>query len=126
MKTMGTRIQEMRTKCNMTQEELGDKLGVLRQTIGKWEAGDVQNIKRSYIAKMADMFHCDPVWLMGFDGAPEVGLTYTAPDKESVMVTVDHMPIVGENSLRAKLYQAAVRVRTENLQTAIEVLESLS
>ena len=126
MKTMGKRIQEKRTEIGMSQEELGNQLGVLRQTIGKWENGDVLNIKRSYIQKMADIFDCDPVWLMGFEDSARVDLTYTAEDKEPVVVTVDKHPIIGESSLRAKLYQAALKVRPENIETAIELLKSLS
>lgn len=125
MKTMGKRIHEMRTKKGMSQEELGEKLGVLRQTIGKWENGDVANIKRSAIAKMAELFNCDPVWLMGYDGAQTVNLTYSADGHETVTTEVDATPIIGESSLRVKILQEAAKVRQENLQAAIDILKSL-
>lgn len=36
----GKRIQELRKKCNLSQEELADKIGVARQTISKWELNE--------------------------------------------------------------------------------------
>lgn len=36
----GKRIQELRKKSNLSQEELSDKVGVARQTISKWELNE--------------------------------------------------------------------------------------
>ena len=36
--TLGQRIQHHRTKLNLSQEALGEKLGVTRQAVHKWEA----------------------------------------------------------------------------------------
>ena len=125
MMKMASRIKEMRTSHNMSQEELGEKLGVLRQTISSWESGNVANIKRSYIAQMADLFECDPVWLMGFESAQQVSLTYSAEGHEPIEVQVDKKPIIGETAKRAALYKAALGVKVENLDIAIELLNSL-
>ena len=35
--TLGQNILKMRKKCGLSQEELGDKVGVTRQTISNWE-----------------------------------------------------------------------------------------
>ena len=125
MKTMGRRIQEKRIETGLSQEDLGKRLGVLRQTIGKWESGDVQNIKRSYIAKMAEIFHCDPVWLMGFEDAPKVDLKYSAPGQEDIVVEVDKAPIMGDSSLLVRLYEYATRLHGVKLAVAVDVLKSL-
>ena len=37
---LGERIAELRKKTGMTQEELAEKVGVVRQTISKWELGE--------------------------------------------------------------------------------------
>lgn len=46
--SLGKRIQEARKKCNITQEELAEKLGVTRQSISRWESDvvypDMENI----------------------------------------------------------------------------------
>ena len=35
--TLGQRIQELRRGLNLSQEELGERMGVSRQAISKWE-----------------------------------------------------------------------------------------
>ena len=35
--TLGQRIQELRKQNNLSQEALGEKLGVSRQAISRWE-----------------------------------------------------------------------------------------
>lgn len=125
MKEMGKRIKTKRVECGMTLEELGEKLGVQRQAVSKWEHGEVEYIKRSHIAKMAEIFGCNPAWLMGFDNAP-VTLTYSAPGREPVMADVDDVPIIGaEATSRAALYQAAMLVKEANIPVAIQLLKSL-
>ena len=126
MSIIGDRIHQKRTECGMTLEELGEKLGVQRQAVSKWEKGEVQNIKRSYIAKMAEMFHCSPVWLMGFDDSEEVQLIYNAKGKEPITAIVDtREPIIGESNKRAQLYKVALDIKPENLDVAIQILKSL-
>lgn len=125
MKKMGKRIQAAREDCRMTQEELGQKLGVSRQTICKWENGEVAAIKRSYVQQMADIFGCSPQWLFGFDQPTDVELTYRAPGEEPVTVTVDKHPIIGETSLRVKILQEAAKIKPENLEAAIDIIKSL-
>ena len=67
MKTMAARIHQKRLENNLTMEQLGEKLGVGKSTINKWEKARVEDIKRPYINKMAEIFRCDPAWLMGLD-----------------------------------------------------------
>lgn len=64
---MGDRIRELRKEHNMTQDELGKSLGVGRSAILKYEKGEVENLPRSTIAKMATIFGVSPAYLMCFD-----------------------------------------------------------
>ena len=125
MREMGRRIQLKRKECGLTQAELGHRLGVSRQTISSWEAGNVGHFDRSFVAKMADIFHCNASWLMAMDNTTAT-LTYEAEGREPVRLTVDQTPIMGESALRAKLYQAAIEVAPNNLVVAIELLKSLA
>ena len=65
--TMGERIKYLRESVGMTQDELGEKIGVQKSAIVKYEKGKVENIKRSSIKTMADIFGVSPCYLMGFD-----------------------------------------------------------
>lgn len=126
MSVMGNRIRQKRVENNMSMEELGKKLGVHRAAIGKWENGDVDNIKRTSIEKMSRLFGVSPSWLMGYDDPTNVSLSYTAPNSEPVKVKPDHSPIIGKTSDRAKLYEAAANVADENIAVALKVLLSLA
>ena len=44
--TTGERIKMLRKEHNLTQEELGAKIGVQKAAIQKYEKGTVKNIKR--------------------------------------------------------------------------------
>ena len=50
-----------------TQEELGEKLGLQKSAIAKYENGRVKNIKRSVIARMAQVLDCSPSYLFGWN-----------------------------------------------------------
>ena len=129
MKTMGKRIAQKRDEYRMTCEELGAKLGVTKSTVSKWERGEVENVKRSHIAKMADIFHVTPEWLMGFENAKDVKVVYSADGHEPVEALVEvSKPILGreaEMAKRALLYKVALDVKPENLQAAIDILKAL-
>ena len=66
---MAKRIKECRLKYGLTQEELADKLGLKKSAIAKYENGRVENIKRTTIEEMANIFECSPSYLMGWDDA---------------------------------------------------------
>lgn len=65
--TMGERIYELRTAHKMSMEELGRYLGVGRSAIFKYEKGEVENLPRSTIEKMAILFGVSPSYIMCFD-----------------------------------------------------------
>lgn len=65
--TMGDRIYDLRKQRGMTQSELASILGVGRSAVLKYEKGEVENIPRSTIAKMATVFGVSPAYLMCFD-----------------------------------------------------------
>ena len=127
MKNMGKRIEQSRENKHLSQRELGEKLNppVTRQTISRWEAGDIGTIKRSYVDQVARILNVDPVWLMGYEDSPEVSLTYEAPGKESVRLIADHKPIMGTESKIVELYNLVLAIKPENMDIAIKLLKTL-
>jgi transcriptional regulator with XRE-family HTH domain len=55
MKT-GELIKYHRKRLDMTQEELGAKLGVNKAAVQKWESGAVRNIKKDNLKELARLF----------------------------------------------------------------------
>ncbi|MFS1351427.1 helix-turn-helix domain-containing protein [Enterococcus faecium] len=51
---MGERIKRLRLERNLTQEELGNRFGLKRAAINKYEKGNVENMKRTVIEEMSN------------------------------------------------------------------------
>jgi transcriptional regulator with XRE-family HTH domain len=64
---MGERIYALRKKNDMTQSDLAKQLGVGRSAVLKYEKGEVENLPRSTIEKMAIIFGVSPAYIMCFD-----------------------------------------------------------
>lgn len=67
--TTGERIRQLRIEHQMTQEELGAKVGVQKAAIYKYENGLVVNLKRSILEKLALVLDTTPTYLMGMEDA---------------------------------------------------------
>ena len=65
--TTGERIRQLRIEKDMTQEMLGEKIGVKKAAIYKYENGLVVNLKRDIIEKLANVLEVSPSYLMGLD-----------------------------------------------------------
>ena len=63
--TTGERIKMLRKEHNLTQEELGAKIGVQKAAIQKYEKGTVKNIKRDSLIKLAQCLDTSPEYLLG-------------------------------------------------------------
>lgn len=61
----GDRIKELRISNNLTQEELGKKVGVKKSAVQKWESGMTKNLRRSVIEKLSQIFEVNPSYIMG-------------------------------------------------------------
>lgn len=65
--TMGELIKQHREQLDLSQEALGSRLGVNKAAVQKWESGKVENLKRSTIKSLADLFGIAPCELMCFE-----------------------------------------------------------
>lgn len=57
---IGQKIREARIAKGMTQEELGEILGVQKSAIAKYENGKIINIKRSNLKKISNVLGIRP------------------------------------------------------------------
>ena len=64
---IGERIKYLRTLADMSQEELGNRVGVQRAAINKYEKGSVTNIPIATIEKIAMIFNVSPTYIVGWD-----------------------------------------------------------
>ncbi|MBP3521309.1 MAG: helix-turn-helix transcriptional regulator [Oscillospiraceae bacterium] len=64
--TLGERIQSLRKDAGLSQEELGEKLGVARQSVSKWES-DTTIPELDKLIAMSKLFHISVGALLGLE-----------------------------------------------------------
>ena len=74
--TVGEKIKAERKALGLTQTELGEKLGVQKNAVSKWECGRVDDIPSSKIKAMAAIFGVSPSYLIDDEAAPPVRLDF--------------------------------------------------
>ncbi len=76
----GMRIHYLRRQNEMTLEDLGNKIGVGKSTVKKWESGTIANMRGDHIIKVADALNVSPTYLMGWeDSEPTKKILYKSP-----------------------------------------------
>lgn len=68
--TIGDKIRMQRKSLNLTQTELGEKLGVKTNAVSKWECGRVEGIPTSKIKAMATLFGVPASYLIDDEEIP--------------------------------------------------------
>ena len=74
------RIKEMRLARGLLLSEVADYLGVKEATAQRYESGSIKNIKHETICKLAELFHCDPTYLMGWSS----DVTVSSPSASNI------------------------------------------
>ena len=72
--TVGERIRKLRKEKGLTQEELGNLLGVKKAAVQKYESGLVQNLKQATIQRLCEIFNREPNYFILTDRELEVSL----------------------------------------------------
>ena len=75
--TIGNRIKNLRVQSNLSQSELAEMIGTIKQTIYKYETGIITNIPTDRITQLAKIFKVSPSYLMGWDTKKKIYLINT-------------------------------------------------
>ena len=70
-KQVGERIRERRTELRLSMSQLGDRLGVNKSTIQRYETGGVDPERTILIVPIAEALETTPEWLTGKSDAKE-------------------------------------------------------
>ena len=75
---VGELIKTKRQALGITQKQIAEYVGVSEGTVSRWESGNIGNMRRDRIAKLAEILHVSPTAIMGVDdeSAPEEDSTY--------------------------------------------------
>ncbi len=87
--TTGEKIKVLRTRLGLTQTELGEKLGVKKNAVSKWECGRVDDIPGSKIRAMCTLFDVPPSYLIDEDiETTESMISAALADEDGVTVEI--------------------------------------
>lgn len=125
MSEIHTKIKEMRLRCGLTLLEVADFLGVKEATAQRYESGSIKNIKRETICKLAELFHCEPSYLMGWtDNSVNYSFTNSAvvSGANSTAIVSNGQELSAQAAELLRVFNSLdVRGQTELLAFAFEI-----
>jgi repressor LexA len=65
--TIGERIKHRRKELGISADDLGEKLGVARSTVFRYENGFIEKVPVDVIKTIADALQTTPEYLMGWE-----------------------------------------------------------
>lgn len=79
---LGEKIKTLRIEQGLTLEEVGERVGVGKSTVRKWESGQIANMRRDKIALIAKALCVSPAYLMGWTDEVSSGKEKPTPKDE--------------------------------------------
>jgi transcriptional regulator with XRE-family HTH domain len=64
METMGDRIARKRRELGLRQQQIADKLGIVRQTVSLWENDHTQDMHGRHLRDLAQILGVEPDWIL--------------------------------------------------------------
>ena len=113
----GDKIKNLRIQNNMTLEEVGDRIGVSKQTLYKYENNIIRNIPSDKIEGLAKVFNISPAQIMGWDDTPKG--YYKDPEAAELVEYLRTHPGA------RMLFSAAKDISKEDIEKAVEYIELL-
>lgn len=117
--TTGQRLQQARKAANLSQRELGQRLGVSGSMLGQYE-NDLRNPKLETLQRIADVLGVDVNWLRtGTDsGQPLQEEDQPAPfpkDSEAILQLLGFLELPPEKAMVFKKSYMVMRLAAENI-----------
>lgn len=85
------KIKQLRLSMGATLEDIATSVGVTRATVQRWESGNIENIRRDKIWKLAQALHTTPSDLMGWDDEAAA-----LPSNVTPLRPMRKVPLVGQ------------------------------
>lgn len=59
-------LKTRRDELRLTLDDIAKFVGVSAATVSRWESGEIKNLRRDKIAKLAEVLQCKPSYLLGW------------------------------------------------------------
>ena len=113
----GDKIKNLRIQNKMTLEEVGNRIGVSKQTLYKYENNIITNIPSDKIEGLAKIFNVSPALIMGWNDAPKE--YYIDPEVSKYAQAVKDNP-----NLRI-LFDASKDMSKDDIDFVVNMIEGL-
>ena len=113
---MNERMNELRKKLKLSQEEFGNRLGVTGTSISRLEKGE-RNITERMIKAVCREFNVDYIWLTTGEG--EMFISY---EDSEIMELVDRI-LSEENDFTRTLFKTFLKLDTKDSEALEPILD---
>jgi repressor LexA len=123
--TIGQLIKQSRKEKGITQNELAKRIGVSAGAISRWESGDIENMRRDRIEKLADALGIDPNIIIGIEPNKEMDGNIPILGRVAAGIPIDAVEeIIGYEEIPKRLLAYAsyfaLKIRGESMQPNIQ------
>ena len=80
----GERVKELRNNQGWTQQELGNRLGVSKQSVSNWENGNIMP-SIDLLVKLSDLFQVPTDYLLGNNSALTIDITDLDAEQQAMI-----------------------------------------
>lgn len=127
---IGDFLRKQRTRKELTQKEVADFVGVTEATVSRWESGEIGNMRRDRIAKLAAILNISPLHLMGDINDPNHPWhDYSKPDVHEYYTDPETALLAQEahdNPDLRILFDASRKLSPKDLKTVTALVRSLT
>lgn len=121
MATLQSRIKEQRLNAGLTLLEVANFLGVKEATAQRYESGEIKNIKHETIVELANLFNCNPSYLMGWiDDPTNITEHPESPNFSNASLSCEFTEI------EINLINAAKKLNTDGKEILLDYADMLS
>ena len=96
-----SRIKELRLERGLSLEQLGKMVGTTKQTIHRYETGEIDNIPREKIERLAECLGAHPSHLMGWDSSYSANSSYN----NILPLHAKRLPVLGNIACGEPIYK---------------------
>ncbi len=120
---VGERIRNLRIDARMTQEELGLKVGVIKQTVSSWEKG-ISTPNYDILVELSNIFQVSTDFLLGKTDDPKNVKMDLDPKKESIS-DAEATKILEQKFIENGILKEGEHLSDEKLDKYLKMLRAL-
>lgn len=118
---IGTIIKTRRESLNLLQQDVADYVGVTKSAVSRWEKGEIENMGRSKIKRLAEILRLEPsVIIYGNQDIVAEETPYYLNDDTRAMAQE-----IFENPELRILFDASRKLKKKDIEAVIEITKRL-